>query len=332
MEIIEILKKGGIIAFPTDTVYGIGADAQNKIAVKKIYDLKGRDYRKPLILFIHDKKELGKYVKEIPAGAKRLIDEFWPGALTLIFKAKEECPIKAEDGTIGIRIPNNKEILKILKVYKNPLATTSANPSGEAPPRSAKEIKLKVDYVINGGKTKYNLPSTVLKVSEKPFKILRRGRVGVYEIVKISGEKVEYDGKLRILVVCTANKDRSPIAHYYLKEKYVKFLDVGSCGIMPITQGASQSAINAMKEIGIDISHHRTKKLDLELIEWADLIICMEEMHKDEILEMCSDVYRKIKVLNVPEPWDIRKTRDEIIEKLEKVIGELKNLGIWVIE
>ncbi len=182
-----MLEKGGIIGFPTDTVYGIGCDAYDKKAVERIYELKKRPLHKPLILFIKDKTELPKYVTSIPKVALKLIDKFWPGALTLIFKAKSNCPIKGPNSTIGIRIPGCEPILEILHSYKNPLATTSANLNGTKAPIKDLEVNIKPDFIIKGGGSdeglpvshsfSEGLPSTILDITCSPPALLREGKI-----------------------------------------------------------------------------------------------------------------------------------------------------------
>ena len=207
---IQVLKNGGIIGFPTDTVYGIGCDALNPDAVKKIYKLKNRSPEKPLILFIQDKSELKKFAY-VPPLANQLIEKFWPGELTIIFSAKPDCPQPTPEPlnpqppeplnpstlqpfnpstlqplnpstlqplTIAIRIPNYEPILTILKEYKNPLATTSANIEGVPPPRSHLDLIIKPDLVIPGT-AKSDTPSTIINISTHPPTIIRKGKINI---------------------------------------------------------------------------------------------------------------------------------------------------------
>ena len=175
---LEVLESGGIIGFPTDTVYGIGCDAYNQDAIERIYKLKNRPLNKPLTLFIRDKSELEKYAYIPAIGEARLgeklIEEFWPGELTIIFSAKPNCPTlqpldhfnpsTLEPLTVAIRIPNYEPILTILKKYKNPLATTSANLSNSLPPITHISLQIKPNLIIPGT-SKSGIPSTIINLS-----------------------------------------------------------------------------------------------------------------------------------------------------------------------
>ncbi|MBI4721402.1 MAG: threonylcarbamoyl-AMP synthase [Candidatus Stahlbacteria bacterium] len=189
MDIIDrailVLKQGGIIGFPTDTVYGIGCDASKKQSISKIYELKNRTPSKPLILFIKDKTELNKYVEEISDVGERLIDKFWPGALTIIFKSKFNRvvagPLTCRMDTVAIRIPNYEPILTILRNYAAPLATTSANLEETAAPKSDLELNITPDLVIPG-KCGSGIESTIVDISEDKFAILREGEIKYQEL------------------------------------------------------------------------------------------------------------------------------------------------------
>lgn len=184
----EIIKKGGLVVFPTDTLYGLGGNALNKNAVKKIFSLKKRPLDKPISINIAHKKDLKKYVNKIPPSTKKLIREFWPGALTIIFEKSKIIPSELTGGSpyIGIRIPNNKIALQLIKLSGSPLTSPSANITGKKPPSSAgqalKNFDGKVDMIIDGGITRTKKASTIIDVSkEKPVTI----RIGAIPIKKI---------------------------------------------------------------------------------------------------------------------------------------------------
>ncbi|MFA5031401.1 MAG: L-threonylcarbamoyladenylate synthase [bacterium] len=181
---ISTLGNGGIIGFPTDTVYGIGCDAHNLIAIDKIYKIKHRNKAKPLILFIKDTSELDKYVY-VPEIGSKLINTFWPGALTIIFKAKPGSPVTSSNNTLGVRIPDSEPILSVLYQYKNPLVMTSANIQSEPPPTSHSGLNIKLDFVIPG--TSGNIPSTIIDISFSPV-ILREGKISREEIESVIGK------------------------------------------------------------------------------------------------------------------------------------------------
>ncbi|MBU1160396.1 threonylcarbamoyl-AMP synthase, partial [Patescibacteria group bacterium] len=132
----KILKQGGLVAFPTDTVYGLGADAFNVHAVKKIFQVKKRLTNKPLIILIANKKTVYKLAKNVSINAKKLINKFWPGPLTIVFKKSQIVPeiITGNLDTVGIRMPDNKIALNLIKEAKTPIVATSANISGKLSP------------------------------------------------------------------------------------------------------------------------------------------------------------------------------------------------------
>ncbi|MFH1425052.1 MAG: L-threonylcarbamoyladenylate synthase [archaeon] len=173
---VEVLKSGGVIVYPTETLYGLGADVFNEAAVKKIYELKGRDFNKPLSIAVL-KEEVGKYA-EVNEKAQELIDKYLPGPLTLVLKKKEIVPAWVTDTEyVGIRVPDEESVLEIIRQV-GPIASTSANLSGGEEPVKVEQIPQSildgVDLVIDGGTTKENGPSTVVKV-ENGVEVLRRG-------------------------------------------------------------------------------------------------------------------------------------------------------------
>jgi len=183
---VAILKKGGVVAFPTDTVYGIGVNALNKKAVEKIYQIKKRDKNKPLIILIGRKSDARK-ISHFNATAQKCGVAFWPGPLTLVLPAKKDIPkYLTSNGKIGVRMPNNKIFLSLARACKFSLATTSANLSDGKNPTSAQEVKNnignKIDLIINGGRTKSSIASTVLDLAAKNPKILRQGKITLKQI------------------------------------------------------------------------------------------------------------------------------------------------------
>lgn len=179
----EILEDGGIIGYPTDTVYGLGANAFNSRAIRKIFTLKKRDFSKPILLVISKEFHLREIVEEIPSQALKLIKTFWPGPLTIIFKAGKKLPsiLTGEKGTVGIRVPDNLITLKLLSLCKFPITSTSANPSGMPSSENALQVKKyfsgKIDLIIDGGECNNPEPSTIVDFTQEKIKIVREGRI-----------------------------------------------------------------------------------------------------------------------------------------------------------
>lgn len=188
-EAAEIIKNGGLVAVPTETVYGLCANGLDNNAVRKIFEVKGRDEKKPLALMISGAEDIEKYAVDVPDAAYILADKFWPGPLTIVLKARKHIPesVRASSPTIGLRCPDNKITLDLLKKCSLPLAGPSANPSGEQSPVSAKDVLQyfdgKIDAVIDGGESELKKASTVISLADKPFKILRQGALPESEIV-----------------------------------------------------------------------------------------------------------------------------------------------------
>lgn len=177
----EILRRGGLIAFPTDTVYGLGADATNSGAIKKIYKVKKRPLKNPLPILIAKKSDLKKYALRVPAAAKKLMDKFWPGPLTIVLKKKKLIPGFFGKNSVGLRIPDNRVTLALIRALGRPLAATSANISGKSSPTTAAAVKKylnnKIDIILDGGKTKLGRDSTVLDCTISPPVVRRHGAI-----------------------------------------------------------------------------------------------------------------------------------------------------------
>ncbi len=346
MEVLRVLKKGGVIAFPTDTVYGIGCDAFNEKAIEKIYKIKKRERSKPLVLFLKDKEQLKNYIKRAPAFAEKIIERFWPGTLTLVFRAKKNAPLQRSDGTIGIRIPNHKAILKILEYM--PLATTSCNYTTSTPALKPEDINIDgISYVIKG-KSLSDIPSTVFSIPDKT--ILRKGIISIYDIEKAGSIRVRLAHGLKfcVLFVCGANLCRSPMAEGIFKkiiqnsirqptDRIQNLVEVISCGTNAlIDEHPTRYAIEVMDEIGgrtsgrCNISSLRARSLTRDLILRADIILTMEQHHKYRVLDILKQAESKTRVLGINDPIGqtrnfYRKVRDELLSKLRPIVKEVRN-------
>jgi L-threonylcarbamoyladenylate synthase len=188
---VTLLKKGGAVVFPTETVYGLGALAFNKKAVKKIFKIKGRPGDNPLIVHIGDIKQLNRLTDEIPPESKKLIQKFWPGPLTLVFKKRKKVPSIVTAGlkTVAVRMPSHPIALRLLKILNEPVAAPSANRSGRPSPTRyldvVQELGDRADFILDGGNSKHGLESTVLDVTKKPFRVLRHGSISEETLKKI---------------------------------------------------------------------------------------------------------------------------------------------------
>lgn len=183
---VRVLQKGGLVAFPTDTVYGIGALVFNENAVESIFVAKDRPLEKAIPVLLSGAGQVGKVASSMPEMAKRLASRFWPGPLTLVIPKKPGLPVSVSaTDTIGVRMPDDRTALALLKEV-GPMAVTSANISGGANPSSADEVFAqmngRIELILDGGRTSGGMPSTVVDCTkDKPF-ILRVGPVSLEEI------------------------------------------------------------------------------------------------------------------------------------------------------
>lgn len=285
--IIETLKNGKVVALPTDTVYGFAVDGTHYEAVQRLAELKVR--REKSFTFFMPKKDFNKYAR---ITKKRIIEYFVPGPITVILKKRTNIALPFIADKIGIRIPQTDFIIKLLGMYGNPLAVTSANVSGQEPMNSALEIAEQftdVDTVIDGGILSSG-PSTVLDLTETPPKLMRKGTIPILEIEKVYGKTLVMDHSLKfhVLFLCAGNTCRSPMAEGIFKTFVSsKHCEVKSAGILPMWGlPPAPFSVEVVNEYGGSIAQHLTQSITHELIDWADLILVMEFKQYNTVLEM----------------------------------------------
>ncbi len=192
----EIIKRGGIVAFPTETVYGLGADAFAPLAVARIFEVKKRPHFDPLIIHVASPDDLGRLVTDIPGPAQKLINRFWPGPLTVVLPKRDEVPdiVTAGLPTVAVRMPRHEMALQLIELSGSPIAAPSANPFGYVSPTTAEHVREQlddqVDLILDGGPCPVGVESTILSFSEERPRLLRPGGVPLEEIESVIG-KVE---------------------------------------------------------------------------------------------------------------------------------------------
>ena len=190
----EIIRKGGIVAFPTETVYGLGANAFNSLAVARIFEVKRRPSFDPLIIHVAHPEDLAKLVKEIPSPAKQLIKRIWPGPLTIVLNKKEEVPDLVTAGlpTVAVRMPKHAMTLDLIDQAGCPLVGPSANLFGYLSPTTAEHVQSqlgdRIDFILDGGPCEVGVESTILSFLEGGPRLLRPGGVSLEEIESIIGK------------------------------------------------------------------------------------------------------------------------------------------------
>ena len=183
---IQVLRRGGVIAFPTDTVYGLGCLARDGQAIGRLFEIKGRGVEKAIPVLLGDTSGLPSVADRIPPSAVRLADRFWPGPLTLVVPRKRDLPsVLGPDPTVGVRVPDH-EFARVVLRAAGPMAVTSANPSGGANPLTAEDVRIGLgdgpDLVLDGGPSPGGVPSTVVDCVSVPPRLLRAGPIGLAEM------------------------------------------------------------------------------------------------------------------------------------------------------
>ncbi|HTP06150.1 MAG TPA: L-threonylcarbamoyladenylate synthase [Nitrospirota bacterium] len=184
----NVISRGGVIAYPTDTFYGLGADPKNPVAVKRLFEIKGRKADQPILLLIAKSDDVKMWTAGINPASENLMKTFWPGPLTLVFKAGAEVlrELTAGTGTIGLRVPGNELTRSLLDFLGIALTGTSANVAGESSPQTAEEAAATlgntVDLILDGGRTAGGRPSTVVDVSTGQALVLREGALPLKDI------------------------------------------------------------------------------------------------------------------------------------------------------
>lgn len=190
----EVIKQGGLVSFPTETVYGLGADGLNPIASAKIFEAKNRPTFNPLILHIAERKTLDMIAEWNNPNVEKLIKKFWPGPLTLVLPKKKIVPeiVTAGNPTIAVRMPDHKVALELIKLSGVPIAAPSANRFGQLSPTDAqhvvKQLKNRVDIILNGGACAVGVESTILEVTDENIYLLRYGGLVLEEIESVVGK------------------------------------------------------------------------------------------------------------------------------------------------
>lgn len=288
----DVLKEGGLVIIPTDTVYGIAANISNKDAIDRLYEIKRRPKEKPFSLLIDKKEGIENYAIEIPLAGYKLMEKFWPGPLTLIFKSKN-------GGTVGLRMPDNQIALEIISSAGIPIACPSANPAGKNAPvdfsQAINDFMGIVDMAIDAGKAKLGIESSVVDLTVEPLRILREAAIKKTAIEEALKKKV-------VLFVCTGNSCRSVMAQALLnkklKEKSRQDIEVLSAGIMMLMgSGATEATRDILLRDGMDVSAHRSQKLTKEMINKSDIILVMEGLQEERILQVVPEAKNKVFLL-----------------------------------
>jgi protein-tyrosine phosphatase len=320
------LKKGRLVGFATETVYGVAALATCEEGMDRLRELKSRPAR-PFSLHLGRCQDVRHYVSQLPDSAALLIRRSWPGPVTLVVSAGGQLADGrlrrrqglyerlCHEGMIGLRCPDEPVAQAMLSGISLPVVAPSANLAGRPSPRSAAEVLEdldgKIDLLIDSGPTRYGQDSTIVRCDETGWKVLR---AGVYDEDSIRRMLTR-----TYLFVCTGNTCRSPMAAALARKILAQRMgchagDLPRHGVQVLSAGivaadgarATTQAVHAAKTMGADISRHRSRNLTRELIRQADVVFCMTDSHVSQARQLAAEEAHKIRRLDdrgdVPDP------------------------------
>jgi tRNA threonylcarbamoyl adenosine modification protein (Sua5/YciO/YrdC/YwlC family) len=341
----RLVDAGGLVAFPTETVYGIASRVE-RTTLTRLGRLKGRDPQKNYTLHIAQKSDLQKYVPSVGLRARKLIDTAWPGPLTIVFELnaadidKQRTCLKAHvfeslyrNNSIGIRCPDHTVAAMLLQACKNPVVAPSANKTDAEPAVDAEAVLAqfsgKIDLVLDAGPLKYKKSSTVVKIDKYGLQILRPGAYSKKDLEKFS--------QVKFLFVCTGNTCRSPMAKGIFNKHFAEKLNcdidqlsemgykVFSAGTLDMAGApASTQAVKSCAAKGIDISAHKSELLTRKLVEQCDFIFAMEQMHRDRVVALDQHAAEKCMLLaesDIADPiGQPQQVYDDCADLIEKAV------------
>ena len=262
----ERIRGGALVAYPTETVYGLGASGLDREAVQRIYDVKGRPLDRPLLLAVTGPEMLDGVVREVSEQARSFMDAFWPGPLSLVLPRSNRVPDAVTAGRegVGIRCPDHPAARALIREAGVPVTAPSANTSGEPSCRAASEVVEhlggRIECVIDGGRLEGTVESTVLDLTGEVPVVLRRGALSLDDL-KAYGPVLSSDRSL--VVICTGNTCRSPVAAAILSDRLGGSIRVESAGVRPHRGSpATEESVIAASEAGYDLDDHRARGLD----------------------------------------------------------------------
>lgn len=327
-EAASALRDGALVIFPTETVYGVAANAAHADAVRRLRQLKGRDNHRPFTVHIGQRAHAKRFLSNPGATVRRLARRVWPGPLTLIVhepspeatEVARECPptlLKElyREGAIGLRCPDHTAGARLLTEARVPVIATSANRARKTPPtdvtEALRDLGGEVEYAIDAGRTRHKVASTIVEIRGEQWKVVREGAMDERTVRRLATSEV--------LFVCTGNSCRSPMAEYLFRKRLQERLGcsaeeleeagyhVQSAGTLGFSGApASSGAAVEMGRRGIDVAGHRSQGLTVELVHRANRIYAMSEEHRQTVVDLVPGAARRVWMLDgdqsVPDP------------------------------
>ncbi len=303
IEAAAILKKGGLVAFPTETVYGLGADALNEEAARKIYAAKGRPSDNPLIAHVAKKEDIEPLVREIPEAGKKLMDAFWPGPLTLIFPKSGRVPKGTTGGldTVAVRMPSDPVARRLIELAGTPVAAPSANTSGRPSPTTAEHVRQdmdgRIEMIVDGGPVGIGVESTIVDVTGEIPMVLRPGAITMEMLKKCVGA-VEIDPA----ILGPVSQDFKPKAPGMKYRHYAPKAD------LTIVSGETEDVVRAISRMAAE---RESEGLSVGII--------------------CTDETRALYPCGVVRSMGVRARQETIAHNLYAVLREFDDLNADVI-
>ena len=340
---VQALVEGKLVAFPTETVYGLAASALDEEAVVRLLELKGRKSGHPLALAIRSFEEARDYAPNMGRLAQRFARRCWPGPITLVVDdAQRESLVHrlpprvreavSPEDTIGLRVPSHHVVLDVLRMLTGPLTLTSANRTGEPEAVTAEQVLdtvgESIELVLDDGPCHYGQPSSVVRVTDTGYEILRAGVVPEKTLRRLSS--------VMVLLVCTGNTCRSPMAEVFCRDMLARRLGckideleqrgviVASAGVASMMGGrASSQAVRTVAEMGLDLTGHETQPLTEPLVRHADVIYTMTQSHREAIVAQWPEAAERIRELS-PDGTDISDPIGGPLERYQRCAAQIR--------